>query len=164
MNQALSQEYHGYQIYFDDKAEEWWFQDKEGDQQKNKSLKLIKNYIDRLNKKAFTRVSVYVKGGRRYYSSVDEDEKYVKATITSVGIDGTIYIVRGSSKHAERFWDHSEVWEQTSDNWNKMQQVVEIEKQIKMLEKKKDKIHESLKKIDLAKLKKQALGEKENDN
>lgn len=96
MGDQIIHEYHGEKISFDESKEEWKVVF-DGKAQYHKSLQVIKNYIDRRNKKKFDRIPVFIQKGRYY----GENEGYVKATITSVGVDGTIFIVREGRKSAE---------------------------------------------------------------
>ena len=96
MTSQITREYHGQTISFDERREEWKIT-MDGKEQCHKSLQIIKNYIDRRNKKEFKRVPVFVQEGNWYHST----RKYEKATITSVGVDETIFIVREGRKHAE---------------------------------------------------------------
>ncbi len=150
---TLEQQYHGHRIYFKEKTEEWCIT-LEGKEQCNKSLQAIKNYIDRANKKKFTRVPVYVDKEVSWYK---KDEGYDEAEITSVGIDGTIFIVRRGSKHAE----HSRICYVRDDKNAKL--IIEIARLTKVYQdakQAKEKAEEELQKVDLEALRKEALGEK----
>jgi len=97
MSDKIKTEYHGYDIHFDEKNE-GWFIIIDGKIQYHKSLQSIKNYIDRLNKKDFKRIPVYVFNGGYFRGG---REGYAKAEITSIGVDRTVYVVREGNKNAE---------------------------------------------------------------
>lgn len=96
MADQIIHEYHGQKIEFDESREEWGVVF-DGTEQFHKSLQVVKNYIDRGNKKKFERVPIFVQKGS-YYNGIPG---YEKAMITSVGVDGTIFIVREGRKSAE---------------------------------------------------------------
>lgn len=152
MENQIVQEYHGKQIKFDEKKEEW-FVNFEGKLQYHKSLQIIKNYIDRLNKKAFDRVPVFVSKRRSYYN---REEEYEKAVITSVGVDGTIYIVREGQKNAEHCYC---AYVQNEKNEALIKEIAVAYQEKKDAEKKYEVARKKLEEIDFNGLKKKALGE-----
>jgi len=97
--QEILYQYHGHQIRFDQEKEDWYIVSNFKEQH-HKSLQAIKNFIDRMNKKEFERVPVFVPKSTGYFSH-SRGQSYEDATITSVGIDGTIFIVREGKKSAE---------------------------------------------------------------
>ena len=59
MEKQIRYEYHGQIIIFDEERDEWRvvFDHKE---QRHKSLQIIKDYIDKRNKKVFKRIPVFI--------------------------------------------------------------------------------------------------------
>lgn len=95
MSEQITHKYHGQTITFDEKKEDWKVV-MDNHEQHHKSLQVVKNYIDRRNKKKFNRIPVFINKGYSYYDS----EGYDKAVITSIGVDETVFVVREGEKHA----------------------------------------------------------------
>ena len=145
----ITQEYHGSKIYFDEKTEEWCVTF-DGHTNKNKSLQLVKNFIDRRNKNDFKRIPVYLEDGNYYH-----DSSYKKATITSMGLDGRLYVVKDGEKSASVVWG---AIIQNEENEKKIAEILEIQKQSEQLKERRQKLVSSLKKVDTDAIKKKVLG------
>lgn len=152
----IEQEYHGQTIQFDEGSERWFIYH-EGKQQSNASIKIIKNFIDRLNKKAFDRIPIYVEQERSYYSRNEIVQGYEEATITSIGIDGTVFIVRNGQKSASHGWGG---YLKSEKNKKLIDEIIQIRGQIIKLKIEEEKKEKSLEKVDTEKLRRQVLGEK----
>ena len=153
MENKITHEYHGERITFNEQREEWGVV-MDHKEQFHKSLQVIKNYVDRRNKKKFTRVPVFVKERYGYNSNV---EKYEKAVITSVGVDGTIFIVRESQKHAEHC---GRAYTQSPKNEKLIGEIGLLIKERDLAKEKLDNAQKKLTSIDFEALRKKALGEK----
>lgn len=153
MGNEIIHEYHGQRIVFDEQHEDWKVVI-DGDEQHHKSLQIIKNYIDRKNKKEFTRVPVFVEKGRGW--GYQDTEGYEKAMITSVGVDGTIFIVREGRKSAEHC---RTAYIQNAANENLIKEIEALYKAREDADKKYDQAKQKLKAVDFEALEKKALGE-----
>lgn len=152
MDTNITHEYHGTKITFDEKREEWKIV-KDGKEQRHKSLQIVKNYIDRANKKAFKRVPVFVQKGS-YFSSAGYDE----AEITSVGVDGTVFVVKKGEKHASHC---GTAYKHNAANAKKVAEIDRLQKIKDDAEEALREAKNSLERVDFDALRKQALGEKE---
>lgn len=150
----ITREYHGHTITFDEEKEKWYIV-VDGRRQEHSSFKIVQNYVDRLNKKAFKRIPVFIEIGYRW--NRNGGQGWTKGVITSVGVDGTVFVVKEGEKHAE----HCGVaYEQTPENKKKIEQVVKLNKDRDALDEKIRKVYNSIKNVDFNKIRKEALGEK----
>lgn len=152
MENQITHKYHGQKIVFDEKQEDWKVVI-DFKEQHHKSLQVIKNYIDRRNKKEFTRVPVFVQKGNSYY---DRQEGYEKAMITSVGVDGTIFVVREGRSSAEHC---GTAYIQDAKNEALIKEIVALYKAVKVTNEKLRVAQNKLKEVNFEALRKKALGE-----
>lgn len=148
----VSVEYHGTKIHFDGEKEVWYIV-MEGKRTENKSIKLIQTFIDRMKKKAFERIPVFVRERGGYYSR--GDRKFVKAMITSVGVDGTLFIVRDGSKSAEHGWGG---YVQNESNAKLIKEIESLEVQMEKMKNEKEAKEKQLEEIDTDKIRESVLG------
>jgi hypothetical protein len=135
----IKQEYNGYTIYFNEEGE-YWKTLISGEWQRG-SLKEIKSYIDKLNKKDFKRIPIFF----REYSSYGRNRDFKKAEITSIGLDKTVFIVPEGRKNAEHC---SIAYKQTTENQNIILEIYKLEKEKKNIEELLNEKNKSLEIVD----------------
>ncbi len=155
MSDQIIHEYHGQKISFDERREEWKVVMDEKEQY-HKNLKVIKNYIDSRNKKKFDRVPVFVEKGSSYSSHFNQEHGYEKAVITSVGVDGTIFVVRQGTKYAEHC---GTAYIQDAKNKKLIEEIVTLHKARNEADKKLRAAKDKLVEVDFDALRKKALSE-----
>lgn len=155
MSETIIHEYHGQKIEFQERTEEWGVV-YDGVEQLHKSLQFVKNYIDRRNKKEFERVPVFVERGSFY----DSKEGYEKAMITSVGVDGTIFIVREGRKSAEHC---GTAYVQNEKNARLVGEIMMLHKAHDQAENRLRVAKDKLVEVNFEALKKKALGEQKDE-
>lgn len=99
----ISVTYRGFKIsYTSHRDEEVWSVVLPGKKnpETNRQLELVKRAIDRTFRKPFDRISVLVEK-RSSGSGWGHSDRFEKAMITSVGIEGELFIVREGQKSAE---------------------------------------------------------------
>ena len=151
-DKKISLEYHGEQITFDEDREEWKVViNFKG--QYHKSLQVIKNYIDRRNKKKFDRVLVFIEERTSYFA---RQRGFIKAVITSVGVDGTVFVVREGQKNAEHC---GTAYSRNKENVSLIKKIGIAQRKKESAEKEYRELRESLEAVDFNALRKKALGE-----
>lgn len=150
-------------MVFDEGREVWWVMI-DGKKQEHASIKIVKAFIDRHNKNDFERIPIFMRdtGGGYYSYNRKDGPDYVKAVITSIGIDGTVFVVKEGEKHAEHM--RYDLYVQNAKNEKLIAELEEITVQKKALDKKYQEKKEQLVEVDIEKLRKQVLGEKINNS
>lgn len=151
-NTQIQQEYHGKKIFFDEKKEEWYI-NTDGKYQYHKSLQIIKNWIDKSNKKQFERIPVFVSKNRYHYGS--REQGYENGVITSVGVDGTVFVVREGRKSAEHCYA---AYIKDENNASLIKEIAIAHKEKVEAEAKYDMATKKLKEVDFDKLREKVLG------
>lgn len=140
--------YKGRKISFSERSEVWYF-DEDGDRQENASLKALKAYIDKLDKKAWKRIPVFFEPGWRYSG---DKARFVEGEITSVSADGRdIFLVEKISK--ERKKNASWILAHTPENVKKIAEIARLDAEEKAIEEKRDKVKSSLERVNEQQLK-----------
>lgn len=157
---------HGkFQISYDEEKEVFYTHvETEGSQERveRPSLKKLKDHLDKLDRKKFERIAVFVKTHSYSYRSGDERKytpQYEEATITSISPAGRIYFVRKGKKNAEQagYWRDDMILD--TDANRKI--IAEIEEQGAIefnANKSQDSMRKKLKAVDNKKLFEQVYG------
>jgi hypothetical protein len=140
--------YKGRAVRFEEDHELWYFIDEDGHRQESKSLKELKSYIDKLDRKAFKRMPVL-------FSSYGHE--IVEGSITSISPDGrNIWTVKKGDTHAQK-GNYQTFYVDSEENRAKLAEMVVLRKEADALEEKCNKIEKTLKKVDVEKLKAEFL-------
>jgi len=98
--------HNGHTINFDEEREEWWTTIKSDEGQEtvsDPSLKKMREYIDKLQKKTFKRIPIFVSINRyRSGTEIEYLPRYREATITSVSPNGNAYYVEKGRKNSSK--------------------------------------------------------------
>src|SRR5258708_4820083 len=141
-------EHGGFKIKFDQSEEEWIAKISDSEWVRDKSLKKLKEYLDKLNKKEFKRIPIFVHVNR--YSRGDKYEpRYGQATITSVSPNGNAYYVEKGSKHAQKEGlRYCYLYEDTAENRTIIEEYEALSKQNFEIEQKMKAASDKIKNID----------------
>ena len=156
-------EHNGFTIKFDEQKEEWWTSIKSDDGQEtvsDPSLKKMREYIDKLQKKTFKRIPIFVHINR-YRSGREETylPHYGEATITSVSPNGNAYYVEKGRKHSSKEGlRYGYLYEDTPDNRAAIAEYEKCAQEVHGAEKRERAAQDKIKKIDGSKLFKSIYG------
>lgn len=129
MKKALETTYRDFKIWYDENKEEWCAQIKKREI-RHGNIKNVKTAIDRTFIQKFERIPVYVSEG----SSWDRKTTYTKGFITSLGLDGVLYVVREGEKTARHFYN---IFQFTEANGERIKKIQEAMATIEKAEKEK---------------------------
>lgn len=128
----------------------------------NQSLELVKRAIDRSFRKDFDRIPVLVEKPRSD-RGWGNSYRYESAMITSVGIEGEVFVVREGSKTAE---EAHTIYLDTPENRKKMEYLTKVQDEIESIRSKASDLErtqygkrDKLKEFDKEALRKKVLGE-----
>ena len=105
---------------------------------RNESINEVKKQVDRLVKKGFKRIPVLIKS---------YGDEFCKADITSIGEDGSIWIVKKNGCR-EKIGGWRLVYKDSKENNIIVNQINELAKETKRLDSEKDKLVKKLKFIE----------------
>jgi hypothetical protein len=156
-------EHNGYTIKFSDEREEWWttIKSDEGEETiSDSSLKKMRQYIDKLQKKTFKRIPIFVHVNRyRSGSEVAYLPRYGQATITSVSPNGNAYYVEKGRKHSSKEGlRYCYLYEDTPENREAIAEYERCAKEAHEANLREKKAGEKIKRIDGSKLFKSIYG------
>lgn len=145
-------EYNGHKIGYIKNAEEWFTYIK-GHRNAHGSLKVVQAAIDRSLRTPFERIPVIVEKRDREYGRAPN--RFVNGEITSVGIDGTLYIVLEGQKAAEA---HRSVYIKSKANDIRIRAIVKADEDLKDARDREQKARWKLQQFDGQALRNKVLG------